>query len=44
MLNGLAAWFVGFDGNFGFDQIGDSYTDAGVSKFNFPMKDIQKER
>lgn len=36
MLNGLAAWFVGFDGNFGFDQIGDSYTDAGVSKFNFP--------
>ncbi|OWZ57531.1 dolichyl-phosphate-mannose-protein mannosyltransferase [Cryptococcus neoformans] len=30
MLNGLAAWFVGFDGNFGFDQIGDSYTDAGI--------------
>lgn len=44
MLNGLAAWFVGFDGNFGFDQIGDSYTEASVRKFNFPIKNLQEER
>ncbi|WWC59216.1 uncharacterized protein I303_101766 [Kwoniella dejecticola CBS 10117] len=25
MLNGLAAWFVGFNGDFGFEQIGDDY-------------------
>lgn len=31
MLNGLAAWFVGFDGNFGFEQIGDVYTANDVS-------------
>ena len=26
MLSGLAGWFVGFDGQFQFDNIGDSYT------------------
>ena len=26
MLFGLAGWFVGFDGQFQFDNIGDSYT------------------
>lgn len=26
MLFGLAGWFVGFDGRFQFDNIGDSYT------------------
>jgi dolichyl-phosphate-mannose-protein mannosyltransferase len=26
MLFGLAGWFVGFDGSFLFDNIGDSYT------------------
>lgn len=26
MLFGLAGWFVGFDGHFQFDNIGDSYT------------------
>lgn len=26
MLFGLAGWFVGFDGNFQFETIGDSYT------------------
>lgn len=31
MLNGLAAWVVGFDGGFGFDNIGDNYTVAKVS-------------
>ncbi|KAG6813150.1 hypothetical protein H0H92_013556 [Tricholoma furcatifolium] len=30
MLFGLAGWFVGFDGNFLFEQIGDSYTNANV--------------
>ena len=31
MLNGLAGWMVGFDGGFGFEQIGDSYTSHNVS-------------
>lgn len=26
LLFGLAGWFVGFDGHFNFDNIGDSYT------------------
>ena len=26
LLLGLAAWFVGFDGKFDFESIGDSYT------------------
>ena len=26
LLFGLAGWFVGFDGSFSFDSIGDSYT------------------
>lgn len=30
MMLGLAGWFAGFDGHFGFDNIGDSYTDAHV--------------
>ncbi|WVQ84065.1 hypothetical protein IAT38_006210 [Cryptococcus sp. DSM 104549] len=30
MLNGLAAWVVGFNGDFGFEQIGDSYTEHNV--------------
>ncbi|WVQ76833.1 hypothetical protein IAR50_006507 [Cryptococcus sp. DSM 104548] len=30
MLNALAAWWVGFDGDFGFDSIGDDYTGPGV--------------
>jgi dolichyl-phosphate-mannose-protein mannosyltransferase len=30
LLFGLAGWFVGFDGNFKFDNIGDSYTDSHV--------------
>lgn len=31
MLNGVAGWVVGFQGDFGFDNIGDSYTDNLVS-------------
>ena len=31
MLNGLAGWLVGFEGDFGFEQIGDNYTAHGVS-------------
>jgi dolichyl-phosphate-mannose-protein mannosyltransferase len=31
MLNGLAGWWVGFDGDFGFENIGDNYTVANVS-------------
>lgn len=30
LLFGLAGWFVGFDGQFSFDSIGDSYIDAHV--------------
>ncbi|ORY26861.1 hypothetical protein BCR39DRAFT_539830 [Naematelia encephala] len=30
MLNGLAGWFVGFDGDFGFNNIGDNYTTNNV--------------
>lgn len=30
MLFGLAGWFVGFDGHFLFETIGDSYTDNHV--------------
>ncbi|RSH90274.1 hypothetical protein EHS25_001608 [Saitozyma podzolica] len=30
MLNGLAGWWVGFDGDFGFENIGDNYTVANV--------------
>jgi dolichyl-phosphate-mannose-protein mannosyltransferase len=30
MLNALAGWWVGFDGQFGFDQIGDNYLTANV--------------
>lgn len=30
MLNALAGWVVGFKGDFGFDNIGDNYTEAGV--------------
>ncbi|WWD22085.1 hypothetical protein CI109_106574 [Kwoniella shandongensis] len=30
MLNGLAAWVVGFNGDFGFEQIGDNYTEHAV--------------
>jgi dolichyl-phosphate-mannose-protein mannosyltransferase len=30
LLFGLAGWFVGFDGHFSFDNIGDSYTDSHV--------------
>jgi dolichyl-phosphate-mannose-protein mannosyltransferase len=30
LLFGLAGWFVGFDGRFTFENIGDSYTDAHV--------------
>jgi dolichyl-phosphate-mannose-protein mannosyltransferase len=30
MLLALAGWFVGFDGNFDFETIGDSYTAAHV--------------
>lgn len=32
MLNGLAGWWVGFDGDFGFEQIGDNYTINNVSE------------
>lgn len=35
MLNAAAAWVVGFDGVFGFENIGDSYTAAAVSR-NLP--------
>lgn len=31
MLNGLAGWFVGFNGDFGFENIGDNYTVSNVS-------------
>ncbi|KAI0794053.1 O-mannosyltransferase [Fomes fomentarius] len=30
LLFGLAGWFVGYDGQFGFENIGDSYTEAHV--------------
>lgn len=30
MLFALAGWFVGFDGSFHFDSIGDSYTENNV--------------
>ncbi|KAI0708841.1 O-mannosyltransferase [Cerioporus squamosus] len=30
LLFGLAGWFVGYDGHFGFENIGDSYTKAHV--------------
>ena len=30
LLYGLAGWFVGFDGEFKFENIGDSYTEAHV--------------
>jgi dolichyl-phosphate-mannose-protein mannosyltransferase len=30
LLFGLAGWFVGFDGHFTFDSIGDNYTDNHV--------------
>lgn len=30
LMLGLAGWFAGFDGYFGFENIGDSYTDAHV--------------
>ncbi|KAF8966279.1 glycosyl transferase, partial [Flammula alnicola] len=30
LLFGLAGWFVGFDGHFTFDNIGDSYTASHV--------------
>lgn len=30
MLFGLAGWFVGFDGKFEFENIGDNYTDNHV--------------
>ena len=30
MLFGLAGWFVGYDGSFGFENIGDSYTENNV--------------
>ncbi|RXK42248.1 dolichyl-phosphate-mannose-protein mannosyltransferase [Tremella mesenterica] len=30
LLNALGAWLVGFKGDFGFDNIGDSYTTANV--------------
>jgi dolichyl-phosphate-mannose-protein mannosyltransferase len=30
MLFGLAGWFVGFDGHFLFENIGDSYTENHV--------------
>ena len=30
MLFGLAGWFVGYDGSFGFENIGDSYTENFV--------------
>ncbi|GJJ11367.1 hypothetical protein Clacol_005599 [Clathrus columnatus] len=30
LMLGLAGWFSGFDGYFGFENIGDSYTDAHV--------------
>ncbi|KAH9847565.1 glycosyltransferase family 39 protein [Lenzites betulinus] len=30
LLFGLAGWFVGYDGTFGFENIGDSYTEAHV--------------
>ncbi len=30
LLLGAAAWFVGFDGKFDFEKIGDSYTQNNV--------------
>jgi dolichyl-phosphate-mannose-protein mannosyltransferase len=30
LLFGLAGWFVGFDGHFSFENIGDSYTEAHI--------------
>ena len=30
MLNALAGWWVGFDGAFGFSNIGDNYVEANV--------------
>ncbi|WVN88694.1 uncharacterized protein L203_103907 [Cryptococcus depauperatus CBS 7841] len=30
LLNAFVAWLVGFDGDFGFEQIGDSYSAANV--------------
>lgn len=30
MLFGLAGWFVGYDGKFPFDNIGDNYSEAHV--------------
>jgi dolichyl-phosphate-mannose-protein mannosyltransferase len=38
MLNAAAAWMVGFDGGFGFDNIGDSYTAAEVSFCILPTR------
>lgn len=32
LLNGLAAWFVGFNGDFGFENIGDDYVANNVSR------------
>jgi dolichyl-phosphate-mannose-protein mannosyltransferase len=32
MLNGLAGYLSGFDGDFGFDAIGDKYAEHNVSR------------
>jgi len=38
MMNALAAYAVGFKGDFGFDSIGDSYTVNNVSILLCPLR------
>jgi dolichyl-phosphate-mannose--protein O-mannosyl transferase len=38
MMNALAAYMVGFKGDFGFDSIGDSYTVNNVRTLLCPIE------
>ena len=40
MMNALAAYAVGFKGDFGFDSIGDSYT---VNNVSYPPLSVESE-